>query len=577
MPDRIEIREFHAVEIREGVQGPPGAAASISDATYDAATWDGVTTVAPSKNAVRDKLVGIEAAIGVSPEAFGAVGDGVTDDTTALQAASNAASTAKLVLQLSSGKTYKITSTVQLNGAVVDGYGAVVTGTPVTLLTCVGDRNAIRGLAVHNTATTGCIGVNIASNATNTSIRDCRFSGVQSTQGISINSLGVKGVLIEGNVFDGLSYGFLSNLSATDLTDVRIIGNRFLNISADPIELNHPIANQGRTPYVDAPKHFVIANNHIMANLGSGSVGGFGIGVAGACHVQIIGNTLTGCRTQAIHIEDEAQFISVVGNTITGCGEGNGTPPGGVYSIGGSRIAVTGNTIRDCTGRGVHFDVDATHDSSQVTIQGNIVDNCTSGGITLRASSSSRESLGAISGNTVTGCGGDGVTVTGPVGRGMITVTGNVVTGCTGYGLLIGSRMGAMVTANVFGANTLGDIGRSGTPPAILMGASGDEAVPVAAGSSTPVVSLFALGTQAWGSLAVRVVIAGDQYTVRTWQLVWDGTTLTTTQTASAGFGAVGGVSLSQASNMLCANAYWGGAGASTAYFSAVFVGTIVL
>ena len=30
--------------------------ANISDTTYDATTWDGVTTIAPSKNAIRDRL-----------------------------------------------------------------------------------------------------------------------------------------------------------------------------------------------------------------------------------------------------------------------------------------------------------------------------------------------------------------------------------------------------------------------------------------------------------------------------------------------------------------------------------------
>lgn len=38
-----------------------GGGASISDAAYDATGWDGVTTVAPSKNAVRDVIEGISA------------------------------------------------------------------------------------------------------------------------------------------------------------------------------------------------------------------------------------------------------------------------------------------------------------------------------------------------------------------------------------------------------------------------------------------------------------------------------------------------------------------------------------
>jgi hypothetical protein len=33
-----------------------GAGASVSDIAYDATSWNGVTTIAPSKNAVRDKI-----------------------------------------------------------------------------------------------------------------------------------------------------------------------------------------------------------------------------------------------------------------------------------------------------------------------------------------------------------------------------------------------------------------------------------------------------------------------------------------------------------------------------------------
>lgn len=56
------IEENTTVEIRsEGVQGPPGeggegGGASVSDTAYDATSWNGVTSTAPSKNAVRDQI-----------------------------------------------------------------------------------------------------------------------------------------------------------------------------------------------------------------------------------------------------------------------------------------------------------------------------------------------------------------------------------------------------------------------------------------------------------------------------------------------------------------------------------------
>jgi hypothetical protein len=40
-----------------------GGGGSVSDEAYNEATWDGVTTVAPSKNAVRDKIESMAADI----------------------------------------------------------------------------------------------------------------------------------------------------------------------------------------------------------------------------------------------------------------------------------------------------------------------------------------------------------------------------------------------------------------------------------------------------------------------------------------------------------------------------------
>ena len=42
--------------------------AAISDTAYDAGTWDGVTTIAPSKNAVRDKLEAMTTSIGTKAD-----------------------------------------------------------------------------------------------------------------------------------------------------------------------------------------------------------------------------------------------------------------------------------------------------------------------------------------------------------------------------------------------------------------------------------------------------------------------------------------------------------------------------
>lgn len=42
--------------VRDKIESLPAPSSVISDVAYDATTWDGVTTIAPSKNAVRDKI-----------------------------------------------------------------------------------------------------------------------------------------------------------------------------------------------------------------------------------------------------------------------------------------------------------------------------------------------------------------------------------------------------------------------------------------------------------------------------------------------------------------------------------------
>lgn len=82
----------------------------------------------------------------ITPEAYGAVGDGITDDTTAINAAIAAAESSGMILYFPAGKNYGITSTIHINSADVimdspitelgsdNSFDAIIVGVPETRL-----------------------------------------------------------------------------------------------------------------------------------------------------------------------------------------------------------------------------------------------------------------------------------------------------------------------------------------------------------------------------------------------------------------------------------------------------------
>jgi hypothetical protein len=74
------------------------SAAKVSDTAYDASTWDSVTDIAPSKNAVRDKLNTMDTAIGLNTaKTTNATHTGEVTGATTLTIAANAVTTAKIL------------------------------------------------------------------------------------------------------------------------------------------------------------------------------------------------------------------------------------------------------------------------------------------------------------------------------------------------------------------------------------------------------------------------------------------------------------------------------------------------
>ena len=79
---------------------------------------------------------------------YGAVGDGTTDDTAALQAAITAASGSSLIIP---DGNYLVTSKITLSGCTIFGYGAKITSTVSSDTTLSGNTSNIKiyGLEVE--------------------------------------------------------------------------------------------------------------------------------------------------------------------------------------------------------------------------------------------------------------------------------------------------------------------------------------------------------------------------------------------------------------------------------------------
>jgi hypothetical protein len=138
----------------------------------------------------------------VSPEGWGAVGDGRTDDTTALQAALNSGRS----VRLAQGKTYLIRSQLELSasGVSLSGGGRIkiardfriatdvdANGTHLRLLLVKAENVTISGVMFDATdAPAGSAAENgfIWSTAPFTAVRDCQFVG--NPKGTCIWSLG---------------------------------------------------------------------------------------------------------------------------------------------------------------------------------------------------------------------------------------------------------------------------------------------------------------------------------------------------------------------------------------------------
>lgn len=357
--------------------------------------------------------------------AYGAVGDGSTDDTAAFNAAVAAASGGCVIIPKA---TYKINGQISIgiSNVKIIGMGfptlkqydtnsyTFVTGTSISDV-------LIQGICFSSTTTTGGTGSAIQLNIANGSpannrikIKECYFGPVLNMIGIGCGA--VNDLSIEDNVFD-MGVEAQHALYLTDSVNVSIARNRLTGPGASSptfpssigikaigcystfISGNYIyswkddgiyVAHQSGTLY---PLRTIISNNIINSIT---KAGGTGIAVADATDTIITGNEIVSALNAGIIAQSDGLIVS--GNKIKDCGTSGGSIGDGI-DVSGSNIVVSGNTLLNFVAFGVSVG-DAA--SGYISISDNIISgNSATRGVTVSSSSTAK---GLLTCNTIVGC-----------------------------------------------------------------------------------------------------------------------------------------------------------------------------
>lgn len=283
--------------------------------TYDPPFTGSVTTT------VEDKL-----AQTVSVKDFGAVGDGTTDDTAAIQAAldSNAG-----VITFPDG-TYLISAAIEPNS----NQELIGTGGTITM--------------VNNTFAAG-IHIDTKSNVHVSCLQIIGASG--------------------GNSFDQAILIAASTNVTVENCLIQDIGNE----AVSPNEWGHGIEINGASTNVK------IVNNTIKNIKGYGNLRGDGITVRSSSNTLIEGNTIDTTRRMQIAVIDDAIDVKIIGNhLLNGYLAGIDIEPNSVNTTG--EITIQGNTIRNFGSKpgattGVqYYGIDLhSNEFDNISIVGNII------------------------------------------------------------------------------------------------------------------------------------------------------------------------------------------------------------
>lgn len=316
----------------------------------------------------------------VAVESYGAVGNGSTDDTTAISNAITAAGANGIVV-FRAGKTYKTTSQISIpnNGVTLWGYGAIITSDTQAHFQKFQFSGRGRGLVaglrftcLYVSGGTGLsAGVIEILGSNDIEVRDCEFDDVEKN-GVYIFGSSLRDSVRNCRFNDTFAAIFVDDDGTNQPTRLNLVDNRiYSGIGSTSTALSGGIKLSG-TGNANTYVGDVISGNQldspgqvgielqtwvngctIVRNTVNGA--GIGLSISGCANDSLTGNNATACANYGVEIASSAIKTSVTGGTVNGANSsGTATTQYGVIVNQSTYTTISGVITSLCTGEEIN-------------------------------------------------------------------------------------------------------------------------------------------------------------------------------------------------------------------------------